>query len=86
MHRALDHHSRSQFSNVLRQALNVDTLPEDLQNAADLVYDHCVICVKPSRPVLRPRVALPSNQQAECVRPWTTETFIIRLTVRLLGY
>jgi hypothetical protein len=41
MHRALDHPSRSQFAHVLRQALNVDTLPEDLQNAADLVHDHC---------------------------------------------
>jgi hypothetical protein len=43
--------------------LNVDTLPEDLQNAADLVHDHCVICVKSSRPVPRPRVALPSVHQ-----------------------
>jgi hypothetical protein len=43
--------------------LNVDTLPEDLQNAADLVHDHYVICVKSSRPVPRPRVALPSVHQ-----------------------
>jgi hypothetical protein len=40
MHRTLDHSSRSQFSHVLLQALNVDTFPEDLQNAADLVHDH----------------------------------------------
>jgi hypothetical protein len=58
MHRTLDHPSRSQFSHVLRQALKVDILPEDLQNAADLVHDHCVISVKYSRPVPRPRVAL----------------------------
>jgi hypothetical protein len=63
MHRTLDHPSRSQFSHILRQALNVDTFPEDPQNAADLVHDHCVICVKSSRPVLRPRVALPSVHQ-----------------------
>jgi hypothetical protein len=66
MHRALDHPSRSQFAHILPQTLNVDTLPEDLQNAADLVHDHCVICViceKSSRPVLRPRVALPSVHQ-----------------------
>jgi hypothetical protein len=62
-HRTLDHPSRSQFSHILRQALNVDTLPEDLQNAADLVHDHCVMCVKSSRPVPRPRVALPSVHQ-----------------------
>jgi hypothetical protein len=42
------------FSHILRQALNVDTLPEDLQNAADIVHDHCVICVKSSRLVCRP--------------------------------
>jgi hypothetical protein len=54
MHRTLEHPSRSQFSHILRQALNVDTLPENLQNAADLVLDHCVICVKYSRPVPRP--------------------------------
>jgi hypothetical protein len=59
----LDHPSRSQFAHILRQALNVDTLPEYLQNAADLVHDHCVICVKSSRPVPRPRVALPSVHQ-----------------------
>jgi hypothetical protein len=53
MHRTLDHPSRSQFAHILRQALNVDILPEDLQNAADLVHDHCVICVKTSRPVPR---------------------------------
>jgi hypothetical protein len=41
MHRTLDHPSRSQFAHILRQALNVDNLPEDLQNAADLVHDHC---------------------------------------------
>jgi hypothetical protein len=40
--------------------LKVDTLPDDLQNAADLVHDHCVICVKSSRPVPHPRVSLPS--------------------------
>jgi hypothetical protein len=62
MHRTLDHPSCSQLAHILRQALNVDTLPEDLQNAADFVYDHCVICVKSSRPVPRPRVALPSIQ------------------------
>jgi hypothetical protein len=54
MHRTLDHPSRSQFSHILCQALNVNTLPEDLQNATDLVHDHCVICVKSSRPVPRP--------------------------------
>jgi hypothetical protein len=59
----LDHPSRSQFAHILRQAFNVDILPEDLQNAADLVYDHCVISVKPCRPVLRPRIALPSVHQ-----------------------
>jgi hypothetical protein len=63
MHRTLDHPSRSQFALILRQALNVDTFPEDLQNATDLVHDHCVICVKFSRPVPRPRVALPSVHQ-----------------------
>jgi hypothetical protein len=41
MHRTLDHTSRSQFAHILLQALNVYTFPEDLQNAADLVYDHC---------------------------------------------
>jgi hypothetical protein len=46
MHRALDHPSCSQFAHILRQALNVDTLPKDLQDAADLVHDHCVICVE----------------------------------------
>jgi hypothetical protein len=65
MHRILDHPSRSQFDHVLRQALNVDTLPQDLQNAADLVHDDCVICVKSSRPVPRPRVSLPSAHQPE---------------------
>jgi hypothetical protein len=54
MQRTLDHSSRSQFAHILRQALNVDTLPEDLQYAADLVHDHCVICVKSSRPVPLP--------------------------------
>jgi hypothetical protein len=63
MHRTLDHSSRSQFFHVLRQALNVDTLPEYLQNAAELVRDHCVICVKSSLPVPRPRVALLSAHQ-----------------------
>jgi hypothetical protein len=63
MHRTLNHPSRSQFAHILRQALSVDTLPEDLQNAADFVNDHCVICVKSSRPVPRPRVALPSVHQ-----------------------
>jgi hypothetical protein len=60
MHSTLDHPSRSQFAHILRQALNVDVLPKDLHNAADLVHDHCVICVNSSRPVPRPRVALPS--------------------------
>jgi hypothetical protein len=62
----LDHPSRSQFFHILCQALNVNTLPEDLQNAADLVHDLCVICVicvKSSRPVPRSRVALPSVHQ-----------------------
>jgi hypothetical protein len=69
MHRTLDHPSRSQFAHFLCQALNVDALPEDLQNAADLVHDHSVICVNSSRPVSRPRVALPSMQQpGVCVR------------------
>jgi hypothetical protein len=63
MHRTLDHPSRSQFAHILHEALNVDTLPEDLQNAADIVHDPCVICVKSSRPVPRPRVALPSIHQ-----------------------
>jgi hypothetical protein len=54
MHRTVDHPSRSQFAHILRQALNVHTLPEDLQNAANLVHDHCVICMKSSRPVPRP--------------------------------
>jgi hypothetical protein len=63
MHRTLGHPSRSLFAHILCQALNVDTLPEDLQNAADLVHDHCVICVISSRPVPRPRVALPSVNQ-----------------------
>jgi hypothetical protein len=45
MHRILDHSSRLQFAHILRQAFNVDILPEDLQNAADLVHDHIVICV-----------------------------------------
>jgi hypothetical protein len=54
MHRTLDHPSRSQFAHILRQALNVDTLPKDLHNSAYLVHDHCVICVKSSRPVPRP--------------------------------
>jgi hypothetical protein len=68
MHRTLDYPSRSQFVHILRQALNVHTLPEDLQNAADLVHDYCVICVKSSRPVPRPRVALPSvHQLGVCV-------------------
>jgi hypothetical protein len=58
MYRTLDHPSRSQFAHVLRQVLNVDTLPEDLQNAADLAHDYCVICVKSSRPVPHPQVAL----------------------------
>jgi hypothetical protein len=63
MHRTLDHPSSSQFALVLRQALNVDTLPDGLQNATDLVHDHCVISVKSSRPVPRPRVSLPSFHQ-----------------------
>jgi hypothetical protein len=63
MHCTLDHASRSHFSHVLRQALNFNILPEDLQSTADLVHDHCVICVKSSRPVPRPRVALPSVHQ-----------------------
>jgi hypothetical protein len=86
MHRTLDHPSRSQFSHILRQALNVDTLPEDPQNAADLVHDHCVIFVKSSRPVPRPQVSLPSVPRLECVRPLITETSIIRLAVKLSGY
>jgi hypothetical protein len=65
MHRTLDHPSRSQFAHILRQALNVDTLPKGLQNAAYFVHDHCVICVKSSRPVPRPRVALSSVHQPE---------------------
>jgi hypothetical protein len=40
MHRVLDHPSRLQSDHVFRQALNVDTISEDLQNAADLVHDH----------------------------------------------
>jgi hypothetical protein len=79
MHRTLDHPNRSQSAHILRQALDVDTLPEDLQNAADLVCDHCVICVNSSRPVPRPRVALPSVHQP-------AETFIIRLAVKLSWY
>jgi hypothetical protein len=63
MHRTLNHPSRSQFAHILRQALNVDTLPEDLQNAADLVHDHCVISVKSTLPVPSPQVALPSVHQ-----------------------
>jgi hypothetical protein len=63
MHRTLDHPSRSHFAHILRQALNVDTLPKDLQNAANLVHDHCLICVKSFRPDPRPRVALPSVHQ-----------------------
>jgi hypothetical protein len=39
MHRNLYDSSRSQFAHILRQALNVDTLPKYLQNAADLVHD-----------------------------------------------
>jgi hypothetical protein len=65
MHRTLDHPSRSKFAHILRQVLNVDTLQEDLQNASDLVHDHCVIYVKSSRPVPRPRVALPSVHEPE---------------------
>jgi hypothetical protein len=56
---------RLQFDHILRQALNVDTLPEDLPNAAELVHDHFVICAKSSRPVPRPRVALPSVHQTK---------------------
>jgi hypothetical protein len=63
MHHTLNHPSRSQFPHILSQALNIDTLPEDLQNAVDHVYNHCVICVKSSRPVPRPRVVLPSVHQ-----------------------
>jgi hypothetical protein len=63
MHRTLDHPSRSQFAHILFQALNVGTFPEDLRHTADLVHDHCLICVKSSRPVPRPRVALPSVHQ-----------------------
>jgi hypothetical protein len=65
MHRILDHPSRSQFAHVLRQTLNVDTLPEDLKIAAGLVHDHNVICVKSSQPVPRPRVSLPSVPHPE---------------------
>jgi hypothetical protein len=68
MHRTLEHPSRSQFARVLRQALRVDTSPEDQQNAADLVHDNCMICVKYARPVPRFRVALPSvHQPGVCV-------------------
>jgi hypothetical protein len=68
MHRTSDHPSRSQFAHILRQALSVDTFPKDLQNEEDLVNGHCVICVKSSRPVPRPRVALPSvHQPGVCV-------------------
>jgi hypothetical protein len=63
MHRTLDHPSRSHFAHILLQAFNVKTLPDDLQNEADLVHDHCVICVKYFRPVPRPRVDLPSVHQ-----------------------
>jgi hypothetical protein len=65
MHRILDHPSRPKFAHTLRQALKLDTLPEDLQNAADLVHDNFVICVKDSRPVPPPRVVLPSVHQPE---------------------
>jgi hypothetical protein len=44
--RSLDHPIRLQFAHILRQALNIDSLPKDLHNAVDLVHDHCVICVK----------------------------------------
>jgi hypothetical protein len=86
MHRTLDHPSRSQFAHILRQALNVETLPEDLQNAVDLVHDHCVICVKSSRPVPRPRLPCRPFTSLECACPCITETSIIRLAVKLSGY
>jgi hypothetical protein len=97
MHRTLNHPTRSQIAHIVYQALNVDTLPEDLQNAADLVHVHCVICVKSSRPVPRLRVALSSvHQPGVCAsvdygdihhpRLWITETSIIRLAVKLSGY
>jgi hypothetical protein len=63
MHRTLDHSSRSKFADVFCQALSVYTLPKYLQNATDLVHDHGVICLKSSRPVPRPRVALQSVHQ-----------------------
>jgi hypothetical protein len=63
MHCTLYHPSRSQFAHILRQVVNVDTLPEDMQNAADLVHDYCVICMKSSRLVPRSRVSMPSVHQ-----------------------
>jgi hypothetical protein len=63
MHRTLNYLSRIQVANILRQALSVETLPEDLHNAADLALGHCVICVKSFLLVPRPRVALPSVYQ-----------------------
>jgi hypothetical protein len=86
MHHTLDHPRRSQFVHILRQALNVDTLPEDLKNAADLVHHHCVICVKSSRQFLVPELPCRLFTSLNCVRPWMTETSIIRLAVKLSGY
>jgi hypothetical protein len=86
MPRTLDHPSRSQFAHILRQALNVDTLPEQLQNAADLVHDHCVICVKSSRPAFVLELPCRLFTSLECVHPWITETSIISLAVKLSAY
>jgi hypothetical protein len=86
MHLILDHPSRSQFAHILRQALNVDTFLEDLPNAADLVHNHCLICVKSSRPFIVPELPCSLITSLECVISWITEISIIRLAVRLLGY
>jgi hypothetical protein len=81
MPRTLRHPSRFQFAHVFRQALNVDTLPEDLQDAADLVHDHCVIWVKSSWPVPRPRVALPSvHQPGDIHHPSRGKAFRVLIT------
>jgi hypothetical protein len=85
IHRTSDHPSRSQFAHVLRQSLNVDTLPKYLQNAANLVHDHFVICVKISRHFLVPELPCRVFTSLECARPWITETSIIRLAIKLTG-
>jgi hypothetical protein len=94
MHRTLDHPSRSQFAHILHQALNVDTLPEDLKNAADLVHDHCVIYVNSCRPVPRPRVSLTSvHQPGVCAsvdyrdihHPSRGKTFRVLITMTFLN-